>query len=370
MGADNVFNENQEYLIKAKNLVTAIDDMQDDLDQARSAHRKTSRGIVQEEKGLLDEISSTLKTRKNEIEDGYDKQLSANGAKIRQLQSKKDKKKTERMGNRIESETAELNEDNRQLNLRIKSLFKQNHVPAFCNTGFFFCMFSPSGFGEIMRMLLYIVLFCAVLPAALCVVLALLVMPETTSILLYIVIGLSLVIVEFILYFVIYNATKVKHLETIKAGRELRNKIRANDKQIHAIKSSITKDKDESVYNLGKYDEKLKELEAEREDISNRKVEAIKVFENDTKRVITDEITGRRQPKIDGLKSELKELEDRIGKMETSLADMQTELTDSYVSFLGKDLCTEEKLTDLISIMNEGSASTVSGAIEIYKGES
>lgn len=40
-------------------------------------------------------------------------------------------------------------------------------------------------------------------------------------------------------------------------------------------------------------------LEAEREDISNRKLEAIKVFENDTKQVITDEITGRRQPKIE-----------------------------------------------------------------------
>ena len=48
---------------------------------------------------------------------------------------------------------------------------------------------------------------------------------------------------------------------------------------------------------------------------------------------------------------------------------MQSHLTDSYVTFLGKDLLTEEKLSDLISIM-EGTASTVSGAIEVYKGES
>lgn len=75
--------------------------------------------------------------RKIEIEDGYDARLAENGANIRKLQSKKDKKKTERMGNRIESETAALNEDNRQLRLEAKELFKQNHVSAFCNSGFF-----------------------------------------------------------------------------------------------------------------------------------------------------------------------------------------------------------------------------------------
>lgn len=370
MSSDNVFNENQDYLIKAKELVVAIDDMQDELEQAHTLQKKTSRSIAQEEKGLADEISTTLKSRKNEIEDGYDKQLSANGAKIRQLQSKKDKKKTERMGNRIESETAELNEENSQLQLKAKSLFKQNHVSPFCNTGFFYCLFAPCGFSDIINMLLLILLFCAAIPALVSAMLYYTVFPETTGVLVYVVIGLLIIIVEFIIYFVMYNAFKVRNLDTVSEGRKIRNKIKANNKQIHAIKSSITKDKDESVYNLGKYDDKLSELEEEREEISNRKVEALRVFENDTKKVITDEITGRRQPKIDGLRGELAELDSKVSSMESELADMQTHLTESYVTFLGKDLCTEEKLSDLISIMNEGAAGTVSGAIEIYKGES
>ena len=64
MGSENVFQENQEYLIKAKELVTAIDDMQDSLDQARVSQKKTARSIAQEEKSLSEEISSTLKNRK------------------------------------------------------------------------------------------------------------------------------------------------------------------------------------------------------------------------------------------------------------------------------------------------------------------
>ena len=94
------------------------------------------------------------------------------------------------------------------------------------------------------------------------------------------------------------------------------------------------------------------------------------MFENDTKQVITNEITSRRQPKIDELKAELRVLDEKINSMESDLSDMQTHLTDGYVTFLGRDLCTEEKLSDLINIMVEGQASTVSGAIEIYKEES
>ena len=220
-------------------------------------------------------------------------------------------------------------------------------------------MFAPCGAGDVFKLILLILLFCGCIPAIVCVALSYTIYQTGVHTLTYVVISQAIVIAEFIIYFIVFNE-----------GRRIRNKVRANNKQIRIIRNSITRDKDESVYNLGKYDEKLSELEAEREDISNRKLEAIKVFENDTKQVITDEITGRRQPKIDALKADLKQLEEKINAMESQLADMQSHLTDSYVTFLGKDLLTEEKLSDLISIMEEGTASTVSGAIEVYKGES
>ena len=50
MGTENVFQENQEYLIKARELVTAIDDMEDELDQAKALQKRTSRSLSQEER--------------------------------------------------------------------------------------------------------------------------------------------------------------------------------------------------------------------------------------------------------------------------------------------------------------------------------
>ncbi|MGN0394267.1 MAG: hypothetical protein ACI4EF_02795 [Coprococcus sp.] len=369
MATDNVFEENQEYLIKAREMVTAVEDLRDDLEAARLQQKKMTKNIAQEEKSVNEEIASTLKRRKDEIADSYDKQIDTNNSKIRRMKSKKDKKKNERMEARIENETAELCEQNRQLKMETKTMFKQNHVPAFCNSDFYYCLFAPKGASEIFRLFLMILGFCVCLPTVVIFILLNTKFSEGTHTAACILIAAVIVIAEFIIYFVIFNFTKVKHRDFIAEGRKTRNTIRANEKAIKAIKNSITKDKDESVYNLGKYDDKIKALEAEGSGISGQKMEALKVFEAETKQVITDEIIGRRQPKVDSMKEELKQLNASISSMEEKLSELELTLTDKYETYLGKDLCTEEKLSDLISIMEDGSAGTVSEAIKVYKGD-
>lgn len=369
MATDNVFEENQEYLISARELVTAVEDLRDDLEAARLQQKKTTKSIAQEEKSINDEIASTLKRRKDEIADSYDKQIEANNSKIKRMQSKKDKKKNERMEARIENETAELCEQNRRLKMETKTLFKQNHVPAFCNSDFYYCMFSPKGVSEIIKLFLWILGFCVCLPTIVILILLHTKFRAGSHTAACILIVALIIIAEFIIYFIIFNITKVKHRDFIAEGRKTRNTIRANEKAIKAIKNSIAKDKDESIYNLGRYDDKIKSLEAEGSGISGQKLEALKVFEAETKQVITDEITGRRQPKVDTMKEELKQLNAQISSMEEKLSELTLTLTDKYAAYLGKDLCTEEKLSDLISIMEDGSAATVSEAIKVYKGD-
>ncbi len=366
---DNVFQDNQEYLIGARKMVSTVEDLRDDLEAAKNTQKKMTKSIAQEEKSITDEINSTLKKRKDEIADSYDKQIDANNSKIKQMQSKKDKKKNERMEARIDNETAELREQNRQLKIETKTLFKQNHVPAFCNSNFYYYLFSPKGFDEILRLFFIILAFCVCVPAVVVGVLLVTKFKEGSHTAACILIAALIIIVEFILYFIIFNLTKVKHRDSIMEGRKTRNTIRANEKAIKAIKNSIAKDKDESIYNLGKYDDKIKQLTDEGNEISGQKMDALKVFESETKQVITDEIVGRRQPKVDSMKEELKQINSKISSMEERLSGLELTLTNQYETYLGKDLCTEEKLSDLIAIMEEGSASTVSEAIKIYKGD-
>lgn len=367
--ADNVFEENQEYLIKARDTVNTIEDLKDDLDEIRALQKKTTRLISQEEKSISDDINSTLKKRKEQIADSYDKQIVSNNSKIRQIQAKKDKKKNQRMEARIANETANLKEENRQLKIQINTLFKQNHVPRFCNSNFYYCLFAPKGIREILE-LAFVLAICFIgIPGIILLILLHTKFSEGSHTAACILIAAVIIIVEFIIYFIIFNATKVKHRDSILEGRKTREKIYANEKAIKAIKNSITKDKDESIYNLEKYDKKIKQLERDGDDISKQKLEALKLFEKETQQLIVDEIQGRRKPKLDKMKEELKKLDEQIAEIENQLSGLEMTMTKEYETYLGKDFCTDERLSDLISIMEDGSASTVSEAIKVYKGD-
>lgn len=50
-------------------------------------------------------------------------------------------------------------------------------------------------------------------------------------------------------------------------------------------------------------------------------------------------------------------------------SDKVLQITNQYASYLGEEFCREDKLSDLIAIMEEGQAATVSEAINFYKGK-
>lgn len=161
----------------------------------------------------------------------------------------------------------------------------------------------------------------------------------------------------------------MRNIEVLKETRAIRDRIKANDKHIDAIKNSISKDQDESYYNLSSYDKKLKELDKEADSISDEKQDALKLFESDTKNIITDEINQRRLPELERLKDEKKELEKKIAQGEKKYSEMVLYISNKYAKYIGEDLCKEDKLSDLIALMEEGQADTVSEAINLYKGQ-
>ena len=111
MAADNVYDEDQEYLIEARDTISELEDLKDKLEEIKLLQKKNKRAIVREERATGDEISATLKKRKEQIAASYDRQIDVNNSKIRQVQTKKDKKKSQRMEDRINKETADIREE-------------------------------------------------------------------------------------------------------------------------------------------------------------------------------------------------------------------------------------------------------------------
>lgn len=370
--SENIFNEKADYLIKAKEEVVKRDEMAAELDKMKAYQKKLSKNIASEEKSIADEIAVTIKKRKQEISATYDGRLDDNRARKKKVENKRGKKKNQRMNARIEDETKHIRQNNRELEVELKTLLKKNKVPSYCSSKLYFLMFNPRGMAEIFGMFISMLVYLAGVPAlaAFLVNKFLLEDKKDVNTAFWVVLTVAIVVVlQLIIYFAIFNATKVKHADVLKQARSIKDKMKANDKQADAIKHSINKDKDESAYNLDAYDEKLANLEDEADSISDEKKEALKVFEDETKQAIIDEINGRRLQTLEDMKAEKKALDEKITKGEKKYSEKVLQITNQYASFIGEDMCKEDKLNDLIAIMADEQAETVAEAINVYKGQ-
>ena len=134
MDTENIFNQNVDYLIQIRDEVAQCNQLEQHLKQLNDKQDKLRKAVSQEEKSIHDEITTTIKKRKNEIEKTYDDQLDAGRKKIKKAQDEKSKEKLERVGQRVDEETADVKENTRQLKTEMATLFKKNHVPAFCRS--------------------------------------------------------------------------------------------------------------------------------------------------------------------------------------------------------------------------------------------
>lgn len=379
MDTQNIFDQNVDFLIQIRDEVAQCDQLEAQKKQMQEKSDKMKKAINQEEKSINDEINSTIKKRKSEIEGTYDEQLDASRKKVKKAQDKKNKEKSERVGQRVDEETADVKEDSRKLKTEMKTLFKKNHVPAFCMSGLYYSLFMPKGIKEIGALILSFVIGVAGIPFGAYLLLSRVIFADAvlgkdkvpiaeSSIFMVIVVALAIIIVLG-LYFLLFNLTKVKHRDTIAEGRKIRNKILANEKNVRAIKNAINKDKDESQYGLGAFDAEINQYQDEMEQIAEKKQAALTEFEQETKAAITNEINGRRLGKLEDMKQKQEAVEAEKDGLEQQYKQASLAITDNYVKYLGKNICKVEALNDIINIMASEGVATISEGLAIYKGE-
>ena len=89
------------------------------------------------------------------------------------------------------------------------------------------------------------------------------------------------------IYVTIGNMTKVRYMEVLKEGLGIRAKIRANKKEMKVIAKTIRRDKNETVYNLQKFDDEIAQLDQDAAEINRKKKEALTTFDTVTRTIIS-----------------------------------------------------------------------------------
>lgn len=370
--AENIFNEKQDYIVAARDEVIKRDEYAANIDRMKQQQKKLSRSIASEEKSIADEIATTIRKRRQEIQSTYDDRLDDNRARKKKVANKRDKKKEERMDKRYHEETKSLRESDKDLKVEMQTLLRKYKLPSFCGKKLYFALFYARNVREFGLKLLAFIIGFGGIPGLVTFLVKKLVLDTKKDINVAFwcaLIAAGTLIVLLLIYFAIYSKTKLKHMDAMTQARSIRDKMIANKKQANAIRHSINKDHDDSQYNLDAYDEKMDNLDAEADAIGKEKQEALRSFEEETTSMITEEINNRRLPALEAMKGEKANMENEIAAEEKRFSDQTLLIANKYAAILGEDFCRQDKLEDLIAIMQEGQANTVSEAIAVYKGQ-
>ena len=243
----------------------------------------------------------------------------------------------------------------------MKTMFQKDKVPVFCRTTFYYSLYYARGLKErLIGFITFLICFLA-LPCGVYFLL-----PDRKIWYLVLVYFADIIIFGG-LYVTIGNRSRSRYHDALKQGREIRNLLSSNEKKIKVIVHSIEKDGNEDIYDLEKYDDEIACAQQELSDIAAKKKDAISSFENVTKNIIADEIEGSHKAEIEEKEQKLKEVNNNLAELENSIRQQNVYITDTYGPYLGKEYLDTDKLMELSRIIQAGTASNITEAIEMDK---
>jgi len=330
---------------------------------AKNAAAQGEKSVKAKDKAVKDEIANTLKKRKEEIEASFDTEVENLKQRTKEVKGEKGKDKGEQQAKRIEAETADFREKERELLLEIRSIFKRDGVPGIFNTKLYYALFLPRTIIEILVLILAIAITLVAIPS----LITFFVLPANRSTFQVMLVYYACLFVFLGAYILIANLTKVKHRETYIEVLKIRREIRANKKTIKAVSKSVQRDKDESMYDLGHYDHEIERISDEVESILEKKKAALKEFEASTKQIITDQIMANNQAELDELKNfvEARNAEEKAASERAK--ELGIYIATNYEPYIGKTDLNVETMDRIISALENGKASTISEAITYIK---
>lgn len=349
------------FLAEACTAEHQLKESEAELERLRQEEKRLEKELEAEQKAVSDTISMTVKKRVEEINRTYDKEIAREQDRLKRVRSKREKAKSQGVKERIAEETEELRDNNRELEIQMKTLFQKDRVPRFCKSTWYYSLYYTRGFSEFLILLATVLLCFLAIPSGVYFLL-----PKQSSYYL-VAIYFATILVFGGLYILVNNKTKVHHQAALKEGRSIRDLIRSNNKKIRVITNSIKKDRDEAVYDLEKYDDEIAQIEQELSEITTKKKEALNTFDKVTKTIISDEIAGSSRERIGQLEEDLGRAGDSAREAEKKVKVQTLFITDNYESYIGKEFMTPEKLDELADYIRMGKAATISEAENVYR---
>lgn len=364
MAEINVMNGGIEELNVLKTKVNELASNRSLALESENGAEQTEKAIKAKEKAINDEIAASLKKRKGEIESSFDSEYNKVEARQKKVKANKEKSKGKMVNQRIENETTELRETYREHKQSIKTLLKKNKMSGAYDSKFFYALYMPNCFSEILIVIISILVTMVALPS---VVFLYIIPDEWVNYFAFTVIYLICAVVFLGGYLLIGMLTKDKHREVFAEIKNIRTQLRLDKKQIALKKKVIKGDKDESTYSLENFDSEMETLENELSKILEAKNASIKEYETNAKIMITNEIKDRARTELDELHDTYNKYYEQQRMAEDKAKDLALEISLNYETYLGRNFTTLENIDLMLTKLENGEAATIGEALAAIK---
>lgn len=322
--------------------------------------RKLEKELKQEMEALSKDIEKTVNEERKKAVSEEENIINTGNKRLKDVKNEREKAKDRGIKNRIENETHTLVEENRDLHRTIRKNLKENGLPAYCDTKWFYTIYCTQGGMEWLVKLAVFAICLIVIPG----IVVSIVNPWWF---LKIILWVIVMVVFIVIYMTIYLLTKDKDNGVLEDVRTERYKISDNEKNIRKIKRDIKTDNDESYYNLEEFDSETLELQEKIAEAIEVKNEKLREFEENKKSVIIDEVNAKHFDIIENKKDEINKKAEEYQKAIKLYNESSTLISEKYEKYLTKQYTNKLSVQKMIEFIQNGQAENVEQALEILK---
>lgn len=344
---------------RAKQLLNDLDEAEKDKTRLTGELKQSEKAYSSMEKSVAEGITTALKKKKEEIAATYDRELSQYQDQIDVCKTERAKAKANAIAQRIQVETAPLNQQNQQLEAQIELKFKENKVPVVCKKRAISMLFFPKNSRDWTIDILVGVGLIFFIPLFFSLAISNRLVLAFTF---FVYVGAL-----FTVYLYLLHKYMLKFAGVNEEVEELRKQIRINNKNKQLMTNRIKKSQDETGYNLGSFDDKITSIQQVMQNTVEKRQEALENFESEIRHQITADITAANKDELLGLQQEFESKRQELSDKNEEIEQIEKQLKEEYEPVFGKDLLYKQRLNKFDSFCQENADLSLEEALTQYR---
>ena len=344
---------------RAKQLLNDLDEAEKDKTRLTGELNQSEKAYSSMEKSVAEGITTALKKKKEEIAATYDRELSQYQDQIDVCKTERAKAKANAIAQRIQVETAPLNQQNQQLEAQIELKFKENKVPVVCKKRAISMLFFPKNSRDWTIDILVGVGLIFFIPLFFSLAISNRLVLAFTF---FVYVGAL-----FTTYLYLLHKYMLKFAGVNEEVEELRKQIRINNKNKQLMTNRIKKSQDETGYNLGSFDDKITSIQQVMQNTVEKRQEALENFESEIRHQITADITAANKDELLGLQQEFESKRQELSDKKEEIEQIENQLKEEYEPVFGKDLLYKQRLNKFDSFCQENADLSLEEALTQYR---